>query len=128
MQFRDEIVDLGYTALYPCPKSELCPMLKRSRDWCFSEAYWQVPEIQARIDRLIPTDRRKLNVTAFGFFNGTIEMPKTPPKVIVGRPTKAAKGKERQQRGPGYELLICNGDSLEKRPGRGNMPLRGTSI
>ncbi len=111
MQLRDELIQLGYQAIYPCPHQMPCPMLERSRDWCFSEGFWKRPNEQIMLDNLLKRDHSKLNATAMVFVSPNLatllEPKKSPKSVIVGRPLNKKTNK--------IQKLICTPEGrLEK--------------
>lgn len=128
MELRDWIVEQGYVALYPCPHQMSCPMLERSRDWCYSEEIWQLPRTQMKIDRLMEVNRKHLTSAAYAFAspawmkefggdNSKIE----PMATVVGKPLDEKKSFRRS--GPPEaepsdgSLLLCGTDGkLSKRP------------
>jgi hypothetical protein len=118
MELRDALVAAGYVPIYPCPGAGPCPMLKRSRDWCYSEGTWTSPPLMQTVEKQLGIDRTKFSTAAYLFASpelaGQILPTGKRPPVVVGRPQKvSAKGLPVR----GFELLICNGDSLSKKPG-----------
>lgn len=108
MALRDQLVAAGYVPLYPCPSAAACPMLERSRDWCYSEGLWLRPKSIQRLDRVLGMDRGHLSGALYMFASPALlagQSPLVPRPVVVGRP-KAELG---------FEYLLCRGDSLEKK-------------
>lgn len=119
-QLRDELCAMGYQVLYPCPHSAGCPMLERTRDWCYSEWEWQQPPLMQKIDRILDIDRRRLGASAYVFASPDIVMAlrmrehkDNPSAVVVGRPLdeKAGRGNTRK-----FSYLLCTDEGLVKEP------------
>jgi hypothetical protein len=132
MSLRDQLTDDGWTALYPCPTSSSCPMLERSRDWCYSEFYWQRPSLMKILDDKLDIRREQLSGSVYLFASPSLlqqaESKLEPGEpVVVGRPQqKSAKGKTSYQAG---DYLLCRGDRLDRQPiGKGPRVLRGLPL
>lgn len=123
MQLRDELCQMGYQALYPCPHNGNCPMLERTRDWCYSEWEWQQPLLMEKIDRILDIDRRRIGASAYLFASPDIAMALRTFKnaeghqgdaIVVGRPLdeKAHRSDTRK-----FNYLLCTAaDGLVKEP------------
>lgn len=116
MEFRDDLVFTGYKSLYPCISSAPCPMLKKPKDWCYSETTWKVPKTISDIDRHLDINRSKLKYAGYVFASDLVaqnlsDLPEGEFPV-VGRPTIPHKFKN------DFEYLICKGDDLDKRPSK----------
>ncbi len=125
MVLRDRLVDLGFHTLYPCPNNRPCPMLERSRDWCYSEVTWQPPMIQKLIDRHIGIERTVLAASCYVFASPRLAKQLTARtikmEVVVGRPVKGAKG---QMKSKEIEYLTCSESGLKKAPVKaGELPM-----
>lgn len=131
MVLRDTIVKQGFEALYPCPHQLACPMLERSRDWCYSEELWQVPRTQMKIDKFMGVNRKHLTSASYAFASPSwmtlfkdqnLDRSRDPVSVVVGKPLDEKKTPSREHRdGPGGlphgSLLLCNpAGELTKRP------------
>lgn len=131
MQLRDELVARGYKVLYPCPHQEPCPMLERSRDWCYSEFAWERPPLVNQIDKILRIERHRLGCAAYVFaspdlFQALVE--KNPSlgtreeSIVVGRPLKPSANPQSRS----YEYLLCESEGLRKEnPSIGPELLRG---
>jgi len=118
MKLRDELCEMGYQALYPCPHSAACPMLERTRDWCYSEWEWQQPALMTKIDRILDIDRRRLGASAYLFASPDIVMALRTFKhtdgnqsVVVGRPLDEKAGRHNTRK---FNYLLCTLDGLTK--------------
>jgi hypothetical protein len=131
MQFREELCQMGYQVLYPCTHSEACPMLERTRDWCYSEWEWQQPTLMQKVDKILDIDRQRIGASAYLFASPDIAMALRSFKnkevehetVVVGRPLdeKSARGNTRK-----FNYLLCGKDGLDKAPpDYGSERLRG---
>lgn len=142
MALREHLVGVGYKVLYPCPESGPCPMLKRSRDWCYSEATWEVPRDLKKLDEMLDMDRSRLSGVGYllaskdmvsqmetlsssgsgkGSLKGhTAATPSAP--IVVGRPVRTT--------GRGFDYLLCQAGELTKAPGGGEetVALRGLPL
>lgn len=123
MQWRDTMVADGWHPLYPCPSATPCPMLERSRDWCYSEASWKRPRAISQLDQMLDLDRSQISATVFVLASPALAkllaLPKAAQVMVVGRPSHTD--------GPGFDYLVCDGTALDKRaPQRGSpLTLRG---
>jgi SAM-dependent methyltransferase len=115
MVLRNRMTDLGYHVHYPCPNNRECPMLDRSRDWCYSEIGWQPPPIQKLIDRQIGIDRATLAASCYVFATPKlaklIKARTTKMKVIVGRPVKGTRASVKTTE---IEYLTCSDSGIKK--------------
>ena len=121
MSFRDTMVELGYGVIYPCPHTSSCPLLERSRDWCYSEALWEVPKEIQRLDEMLDMDRSRLSGAGYLLASPSFMKRINPPSttatqnkkqdewgVVVGRPARTT--------GRGFDYLICSPDGMKKSP------------
>lgn len=128
MMLRNNLVALGYVPIYPCPTANACPMLDRTRDWCFSEGTWLSPPLMQTIEKNLGIDRSRFSTAAYMFASpklaGQIMPAGKMSPITVGRPQKISE-KGLQIRG--IELLICDGKTLSKKPGSAgrNFHMRG---
>lgn len=130
MDLRDQLTELGYQPLYPCLASTPCPMLKLSRDWCYSEGTWQQPKIMQTLDKSIGISRSHLSGTLLAFASKSLakQLKLTVPEaVVVGRPersnlaiagartpnAKRAAPPSKPNK-PKFDYLLCRGDKLAK--------------
>lgn len=110
MELRNVLTEAMLQPIYPCPKALACPMLLRTRDWCYSEFEWDVPPATARIDQALELDHHRISVAGYIFVNEALTAKNAKaelPPVIVGRP--------RRTNGDGFDYLVCLGTALEKR-------------
>lgn len=123
MQWRDDMVALGWKPLYPCPSATPCPMLQRSRDWCYSEASWRRPRAILQLDKYLELDRSQISATIFVMASPAL----AAVAQVEGRGAAVAVGRPSRTDDYGFDYLVCLGDELEKRaPERGApMALRG---
>jgi hypothetical protein len=123
MEFRQEMIQRNWSVKYPCPQSHDCPMLERSRDWCYSEFIWQPPTIIKKLDQRLGIDRSKLSASAYIFSSETDSVSSHVEgtyDVVVGRPLKASGGPSKSSKTPSrnqkMDYLLCDGEELKKRP------------
>lgn len=128
MTLRNNLVAMGYVPVYPCPTANACPMLERTRDWCFSEGTWMSPPLMQTIEKNLGIDRSRFSTAAYMFASpklaGQIMPAGKMSPITVGRPQKISdKGVQIR----GIELLICDGKTLSKKPGSAgrNFHMRG---
>lgn len=121
MGLRDQLTQLGYHALYPCPQgSAQCPMVPKKKDWCFGEFIWDQPPECRQLDKLLGADRKFLATASYVFVSPQLWQklsvrPSPGQKVIVGRPTVKVTGKKHPSTET-FEYLLCTGKSLTKQP------------
>lgn len=135
MDLRDTLVKMGYGVLYPCPHSKPCPMLQRTRDWCYSEATWEVPFEITRLDEILAMDRSRLSGAGYLMASPSLlkrfakpagashpELTGGPSGIVVGRPQRTI--------GRGFDYLVCGPQDLAKASPEEGAPitLRGLSI
>jgi hypothetical protein len=85
MELREELVQAGYQVLYPCPHQLHCPMLDSQRDWCYSEAAWELPTYQKRIDHLMEVRREVVGASMYLFASPGLNLTtKANDPVVVG--------------------------------------------
>jgi SAM-dependent methyltransferase len=117
MVLRNRMADLGYHIHYPCPTNRECPMLDRSRDWCYSEITWQPPPIQRLIDKQIGIEREILAASCYVFATPKlaklIKARTTKMKVVVGRPVKGTRATVKTTQ---IEYLTCSDSGIQKAP------------
>jgi SAM-dependent methyltransferase len=111
MDLRNILCDAGYYALYPCPNSLPCPMLERSKDWCYSEGEWRQPPVAKLIDQQMKINRGKHASTMFAFASPAIGLVSDNSPVVVGRPVREA-GVERYK--GFFDYLVCDEAGLRK--------------
>lgn len=107
MELRDQLCELGYLPLYPCPTAAPCPMLERSRDWCYSEFDWRKPMEQDYIDKLTEAGRAMIATTTFIFLSPAAKpllRAGVKKSVVVGRPVT----KDKNPRGDKFSYLVCS--------------------
>jgi hypothetical protein len=126
MRLRDELVQAGYLPLFPCPAATACPMMKLTRDWCFSEGLWRRPPTVTEIDEELGIDRSKLNGTLMLFVSPALRPVFEPAKktdpLVVGRPERTPPAK-------GFDYLLCDGElrKAPPEPGKNFLP-RGVPL
>lgn len=119
MRLRDELVQRGYRVIYPCPHQEPCPMLERSRDWCYSEFSWERPPLMNAVDKILKVERHRLGCSAYVFASPDLaealarhrgaESPREEA-IVVGRPLKQSAPKNSRA----FEYLLCTSEGLAK--------------
>ncbi len=122
MQIRDDAVAAGLEVMLPCTHNLSCPMLNRSRDWCFSEL--RLPqnfELQA-IDRTMGRKRDHFSTSAYVFWNGKSageeaaklfkEFREKNLSAVVGRPLDIFAQNSFVKK----NILLCNQDGITKIP------------
>lgn len=117
MVWRDARVAQGWMPLYPCPAAGACPMLERTRDWCFSEGSARFPRELSLLDKLVGTDRTRLNSSMYVLATPALAArlaKATPRPVIVGRPQR---GEPNKPKGQEFDYLLCADGELNKSPG-----------
>lgn len=128
MKLHDDMIALGFIPLYPCPHQENCPMLSRSKDWCYSEfSSEDLPSDAQAIDKLLEIDRTLIASAAYVYVSPalfeTIKKPVKHDPIIVGRP--------RERDGESFTYLLCDPEveirRVEGISSRGRVTLRGDS-
>ncbi len=126
MQLRDELTELGFTALYPCPHQDNCPMLQRDKDWCYSEfSSEELPLDAQHIDKMLEIDRTLIAGAAYVFVSPALfaSMTHKPQQkaIVVGRP------RYKEERAFSYLLCKPDGELEKKDPviAHGGVHLRG---
>lgn len=114
MELRDELVFSGYNALYPCGHNHQCPMLKREKDWCFSDTTWKTPGLVTKLNQSTKINQQQLRYSGYVFaserFTKDLKVDRIEGAVpVVGKPSikDAAQG---------FEYLVCEGEKLAKYP------------
>lgn len=132
-ELRDSMVDAGWVPLYPCPHIAQCPMLDRTRDWCYSEAQWSRPKESQAVDKMLGIDRSTMGGSMYAFATPALAakapLNGAPRGIVVGRPTIGAKRGPSDPK-PAFEYLVCTPDgTLEKAlpKARSGVRLRGES-
>ena len=125
MSFRQEMLDIGFNVIYPCPASLSCPMGLDQKDWCYSEVeHHQVPETVA-VDQTLKLQRQRLATSAYLFLNSAATkhfhlgyQPKYQKKseIFVGEPA-TSRGKLH---------LFCDGEKILREKPMRNGLLRGS--
>lgn len=111
MEFRDQLVEEQWTPLYPCPHQKSCPMLKRSKDWCYSEFSAEaLPKDVEAIDGLLGVNRSIFASSAYVFASSAFFeslSKKRQKSIVVGRPLDKKEG--------AFSYLLCKPEGvLEK--------------
>lgn len=73
MTLRDKIVieHKDLTPLFPCLRSDQCPMLRSSEtDWCHGTIEWHQPRLNAQLDGLLSFNKHRIKYSAFLFQRG----------------------------------------------------------
>jgi ribosomal protein RSM22 (predicted rRNA methylase) len=102
MHLRDTVLvsDPELTPLFPCFRSDGCPMLSSSEtDWCHGSIEWQQPRLNAHLDDLLSFNKHRIKYSAFVFQRGGairdgIRVLTPPEKTRIG-----------------IETLVCGGDT-----------------
>ncbi len=124
MSIRDKLVAMGYISLYPCPHQKPCPLLKRTRDWCYSE----FPPIESKavsiVDKMSRIKRENWHSTAFVFVSPSLNLESAGEPTegtVVGRPLNRETKR--------YDYLVCseNGEAKSVQAAWGKR-LRGLLI
>jgi hypothetical protein len=129
MELRDDLINYRYNAVYPCPSpTMLCPMLERSKDWCYSEARWELPPAQQWLDWKMEINHQVFSTGGYLFTSDDLRKTKDNEAntlVVVGRPTvktlKHTYGKDQAE----YLLCTTAGLTKEKAKGTKDLLLRG---
>ncbi len=122
MELRNQLVQQGFVPLYPCPHQHECPMLKRSKDWCYSEFATDEMSHDARlVDQFLEIDRTLIAASSYVFASPQLQerlkrQTETPP-VVVGRP----QNKESRS----FSYLLCNPDGELTKQERELIAARG---
>ncbi|MBF0443555.1 MAG: hypothetical protein HQK54_16740 [Oligoflexales bacterium] len=124
MEFRESLTEAGYHPVYPCTHNKSCPMLQRTRDWCYSEGLWNRPPELIKIDDLMEIDRSKLKSASYVFsskaLTKALNLHFQEKSVIVGRPQKTKKiekgGHTYTKKVDAFEYLVCSSEGLSKVP------------
>lgn len=114
---RDELLNRGYRVLYPCPRQDSCPMLERSRDWCYSEFVWERPPLAKVVDRILKIDRHRIGCSAYVFVSPDVALAleahraRRSEEVVVGRPLTPSRNQSSRE----FEYLLCTETGLVKQ-------------
>jgi hypothetical protein len=123
MKLREELLEKGFTPIYPCPSAKPCPLLENSRDWCYSEFAWEKPVLQRKIEESLGISRTVLGVSGWVFANSSLTRKLAvldKQSVVIGRPTE--KGGPRGH----FNYLLCTESEIKKVPGSVNPLLKGS--
>ncbi len=127
MELRQELIARGYHVLYPCSHNLDCPMLERTRDWCYSEFAWERPPLVRNVDKILEIDRHRIGCAAYVFVSPDMvtSFPQAAESVVVGRPLdKNASIHSRK-----FSYLLCSEDGLHKaEPQEGLELMRGQTF
>ena len=97
MEMRNFLCEIGFNPIYPCISNAPCPLLERSKDWCYTEGKFQSPQWMRKLDKYIGIDRQDIKTTAFMFVtkpvHDLIHQKKAALGMVVGRPAVKAHKK-----------------------------------
>lgn len=129
MELKDQLSEMGYIALYPCPQKSVCPMLSRPKDWCYSNYHCTLPQdYVTTFDKIIGTQHSVLSTSSYFLVSPEMyhymEVGKQMNNlmVMVGNPVNQDNQRTN---------LICNNrsDKIEKKLSNNNIhTLRGEVI
>src|SRR5262249_18307498 len=109
-------VAAGYVPLYPCPGAIACPMLERTRDWCYSEGTFERPLAVQTIDRALKIDRSQFAATIFALATPALaerlKVRAANVAAVVGRPERVAEPRKPSA----FDYLVCTRAGLQKVP------------
>ncbi len=117
ISLRNELLERGYRVLYPCPHQDSCPMLERTRDWCYSEFIWERPPLMREVDRMLKIDRHRIGCSAYVFASPDVAVSLQTQKatrsesIVVGRPLTQTRSKNSRE----FEYLLCTPEGLSKQ-------------
>jgi ribosomal protein RSM22 (predicted rRNA methylase) len=98
MQMRDHLLstDSALAPLFPCLRSDACPMLQASAsDWCHGTLEWHQPRLHAQLDKLLGFNKHRIKYSGFVLQRG-------------GSPAEGVRVLTPPQRVPaGIESLVC---------------------
>ena len=125
MELRDQLISMGYELAYPCSHSSQCPMLERSRDWCYSEGHWQRPIEIELLDKRLKLDRSKLRTTTMILMSPKVkaklaDLKRNSDQIIVGKPLKELKSnlpkklRARLKEKKKFDYLLCGPKGISK--------------
>ncbi len=130
MEVRELFHDLGYEAIYPCPRVAHCPMLTEPRDWCYSEFTWVQPTLQNLVNQMLGVSRSVLASSAYIFVSKSVakdlKSTRRHAEVVVGRP---AIKTDNHYRGKNklFSYNVCTENGLKKSlSAKGEKQLRGS--
>jgi hypothetical protein len=116
MEWRELLVQAGYLPYYPCPGAIACPMLERTRDWCYSEGEMHRPFPVANVDRALKIDRSRFASTMFAFASPAlaerVKARSANVAPVVGRPERPPE----PRKAPSFDYLVCTRTGLQKVP------------
>ncbi|NRA46304.1 MAG: hypothetical protein HRU09_15230 [Oligoflexales bacterium] len=120
MQLRDELINMGYQAVYPCPSGvAACPMLLEEKDWCYSEFDYEPTFIQKTFQRELRLDKPMAKSSAFLFASPKL-LERSTPSIgtarVVGRPKQKTDSKSKKSVQRDFDYLMCTSKGLEKQP------------
>ena len=120
MLLRDELVSMGYKAVYPCPAAAVsCPMLMEEKDWCYSEFDYEPTFVQKSLQKELRNGKPVAKSAAFVFASPKLlelSMPNLGTARVVGRPTKKTKTPVKKPAPREFEYLMCTDKGLQKFP------------
>jgi ribosomal protein RSM22 (predicted rRNA methylase) len=127
METRNDLVEMGLKTIYPCPHDQPCPMLARSKDWCYSEfSLSGIPHETAYMDQLLGIKRTIFASSAYVFAtpaaHSKLVANQEHSAVVVGRPHKVEE--------KGFTYLLCEekGELGEANSKGGQEILRGNFL
>lgn len=118
MHLRDEIVGMGFQAIYPCPAAvDTCPMLLQAKDWCYSEFDYEPTFLQKSLQKELRISQPLAKSSAFLFASPKaleISSPSASTARVVGRPR--LKSKNNTANTDDFQYLMCTEKGLDKFP------------
>ena len=122
MYLRDQLVSLGYKAVYPCPAGTAsCPMLLEAKDWCYSEFDYEPTFIQKTLHKELGIQKPIAKSAAFLFASPKLlELcePSWGTARVVGRPKKKGDANAKKSSNHEFEYLMCTEEGLKKYPSK----------
>ncbi|MFK7826801.1 MAG: hypothetical protein AB8G05_21845 [Oligoflexales bacterium] len=120
MNLRDQLVSIGYRAIYPCPAStSSCPMLLKEKDWCYSEFDYEPTFLQKTLHKELRVQKPMAKSAAYLFASPKLlEVCSPSPGTarVVGRPKKKTDPKIKKSSHQDFEYLMCTESGLQKYP------------
>jgi len=112
LDLREFLIKKDFEIVYPCPKSETCPMLQDGRDWCYSEILNHQTSDWKPIGQFLRLKRDKLSTASLILINKAYKQKfKNLTKnksTIVGNITFNNHA----------NWLVCDGKDITKQPAR----------
>lgn len=104
LEFRQKLLDEGFSMWAPCTHQMECPLLKNSkRDWCHDRVHWNMPEWFQKIENELPIKNK--TVTFSYLLARKMVAPNVAGKARLVGDILEEKGKSK--------VMVCRNDNRE---------------